>query len=230
MGPKVRSSMFVILPDYDQNPAFLQKVEDLIKSLTKEGEVKVSRGGNSNEIVIINLETNLTPRYLEVVGKLRQSYDRLMNSKQGKVARFETQLEDYEGFIPMGMNECIELHKLPSLYKPTDREVPEIEKIRASLGGKKEQQEPAGGSTTTANTGTTMPPPLPTASYYVALNGQQAGPFDMPTLQQMAAQGTLTRQTLVWKNGMAGWTAAGDVAELGCLFATNTPPPLPPMA
>lgn len=232
MGPKVHSSMFVILPDYDQNPAFLQKVEDLIKSLTREGHVKVSRGGNSNEIVIINLETNLTPRYLEVVGKLRKSYDRLMNSSQGKVARFETQLEDYEGFIPMGKKECIQLHKLPSLYKPTDREMAEIEKIRATLGTKVEEETPEKAVDGTMNqpTGPT-PPPLPTAvSYYVALNGQQAGPFDMPKLQQMAAQGTLTRQTLVWTNGMAGWTAAGDVAELGCLFATNTPPPLPPMA
>ena len=105
-GPKIKSSMFVILPDYDQDTAFLQDVEDTIKSLTKEGQIKVSRGGNSNEIVVINLETNLTPRYLEAVHTLKVSYDRLMSSHQGKVARFETQLEDYEGFAPMNVEEC----------------------------------------------------------------------------------------------------------------------------
>jgi hypothetical protein len=236
MGPKVRSSMFVILPDYDQNPAFLQKVEDLIKSLTQEGQIKVSRGGNSNEIVIINLETNLTPRYLEVVGKLRASYDRLMNSKQGKVARFETQLEDYEGFIPMGMEECIKLHKLPSLFKPTDRESAEIEAIRAKLDNPNPnpvaQQEattaqPMGG---TQVSGPGMPPPPPVMSQYMIFdNGQQTGPFTIPQLQQMVMQGTFTKQTYVWKNGMANWAFAGTVDELAMLFMTNTPPPPPPI-
>ena len=93
--------MFVILPDYDVDKAFLQKVEDLIKSLTPEGSIKVSRGGNSNEIVVITLETMLTPRYLQSVYTLKQNYDKLMASKQGKVARFETQLEDYKGFCMM---------------------------------------------------------------------------------------------------------------------------------
>jgi hypothetical protein len=31
----------------------------------------------------------------------------------------------------------------------------------------------------------------------------------------------------VWKNGMPGWTAAGQVPELSGAFAT-VPPPLPP--
>jgi hypothetical protein len=234
MGPKVRSSMFVILPDYDQNPAFLQKVEDLIKSLTQEGQIKVSRGGNSNEIVIINLETNLTPRYLEVVSKLRASYDRLINSKQGKVARFETQLEDYEGFIPMGKDECIKLHKLPSLFKPTDRESTEIEAIRAKLNNPNPvaQQtdtvsQPIGNTQTT---GPVMPPPPPVMSQYMIYdNGQQTGPFTIPQLQQMVMQGTFTKQTYVWKNGMANWAFAGTIDELAMLFMTNTPPPPPPI-
>ena len=134
-GPKIKSSMFVILPDYDQDTAFLQDVEDTIKSLTKEGQIKVSRGGNSNEIVVINLETNLTPRYLEAVHTLKVRYDRLMSSHQGKVARFETQLEDYEGFAPMNVEECVKMNKLPSLYKPTDKEQEEVDQLRAKLNG-----------------------------------------------------------------------------------------------
>jgi len=39
--------------------------------------------------------------------------------------------------------------------------------------------------------------------------------------------GQVSRTTLVWKNGMAAWTAAGQVAELGGIFA-QVPPPLPP--
>ena len=71
------------------------------------------------------------------------------------------------------------------------------------------------------------PPPLPTAEWFVGVNGQQQGPFDLSALAGQASAGTLTRETLVWKNGMAAWTAAGQVPELGAAFAA-VPPPLPP--
>jgi membrane protease subunit (stomatin/prohibitin family) len=71
------------------------------------------------------------------------------------------------------------------------------------------------------------PPPLPAAEWFVGVNGQQQGPYDLNALASQAAAGSLTRQTLVWKNGMAGWVAADQVPELGRLFA-SVPPPLPP--
>ncbi|MBL6448041.1 SPFH domain-containing protein [Fulvivirga sp. 29W222] len=72
------------------------------------------------------------------------------------------------------------------------------------------------------------PPPIPNqVTFYVAINGQQAGPYDMPTLQQMVTQQQVTRETLVWKQGMGNWTAAGQVSELNSLFG-SVPPPLPP--
>ncbi|HRX70871.1 MAG: SPFH domain-containing protein [Candidatus Competibacteraceae bacterium] len=71
------------------------------------------------------------------------------------------------------------------------------------------------------------PPPLPIANpYYVAVNNQQAGPFPMDELQQKAQTGQLTRETLVWTQGMVKWTPAGEIAELAALF-THLPPPLP---
>jgi len=72
------------------------------------------------------------------------------------------------------------------------------------------------------------PPPLPPAvRYTVAINNQQSGPYDLAQLQQMAQQGTLTRETLVWREGMAQWQEAGTVQDLAGLFAA-VPPPLPP--
>jgi hypothetical protein len=75
------------------------------------------------------------------------------------------------------------------------------------------------------------PPPMPTTQYFVAVNGQQSGPFTIPQLQQFAQLGQFTAQTLVWKQGMAGWEAAGNVAELAQLFAPVMPPmpPVPPV-
>lgn len=71
------------------------------------------------------------------------------------------------------------------------------------------------------------PPPPPLIQYFVAVNGQQQGPYPIPTLQQMVQQGTLTKETMVWANGMAAWTAAGQVADLAPLFPV-APPPMPP--
>ena len=72
------------------------------------------------------------------------------------------------------------------------------------------------------------PPPLPKqASYFIALNGTQAGPFDMTVLTDKVTTGQLKRDTLVWTTGMPQWTAAGLVAEMKSLF-DNSPPPLPP--
>jgi len=71
------------------------------------------------------------------------------------------------------------------------------------------------------------PPPLPASvKLHVAMNGQQAGPFDLATIQQHVNSGSVTRTTLVWKAGMAGWVAADTVPELQSLFA-SLPPPLP---
>jgi len=72
-----------------------------------------------------------------------------------------------------------------------------------------------------------MPPPLPQqAQWYAAVGGQQAGPFEAAIVQQQIQQGRITPDTLVWKQGMASWTAASQVLELAGLFG-SMPPPLP---
>ena len=70
-----------------------------------------------------------------------------------------------------------------------------------------------------------VPPPIPVAMYHVAVNGQAAGPFDKTILQQMAASGQLTADTLVWTAGMAQWEKAGAVEELKAIIV----PPVPPI-
>ena len=74
------------------------------------------------------------------------------------------------------------------------------------------------------------PPPPKQDGYNVAVNGQSTGPYPVATLSQMAANGQLTRDSLVWKAGMANWMAAGNVPELSALFGQATPPipPVPP--
>ncbi len=74
------------------------------------------------------------------------------------------------------------------------------------------------------------PPPLPgQASYFLGVNGQQVGPVAVADLPARIASGELTRDTLVWREGMAQWTRAGDVPEVNAAFPAE-PPPLPPTA
>ncbi len=71
------------------------------------------------------------------------------------------------------------------------------------------------------------PPPIPTEdTYYVAINGQQSGPYTKEVLSTLAKDQVINQASLVWKKGMAGWEAAGEQNDLQDLWAT-TPPPLP---
>ena len=69
------------------------------------------------------------------------------------------------------------------------------------------------------------PPPVPqAAAFFLALDGKPVGPLDDDALRQHAMGGTLTRKTLVWRDGMAQWTAAASVAEVAALLDTVPPP------
>ena len=70
-----------------------------------------------------------------------------------------------------------------------------------------------------------VPPPIPTVTYYVAINGQAQGTFPLEVLKQMQQNGQLTKNTLVWKRGMANWEKAGTREDLQGLFVDV--PPIP---
>lgn len=74
------------------------------------------------------------------------------------------------------------------------------------------------------------PPPPPQVQYNISINGQQSGPFGWQQLQQMVQSGQISKDTYVWKQGMANWELAGNVQELSSLFGAVPPPPPPPPA
>jgi membrane protease subunit (stomatin/prohibitin family) len=73
-----------------------------------------------------------------------------------------------------------------------------------------------------------MPPPMPAAiQYFYASNGQQAGPATLEQLKALFANRTINKDTLIWKQGMSGWTALNQVEELKAFLGGSLPPPLP---
>ena len=79
--------------------------------------------------------------------------------------------------------------------------------------------------------GAAVPPPMqpaePQVQMFLYIGGQQYGPYDYKTLKQFVPTGQLTQQTMVWQQGMAAWTPAGQVPELQALFAPQMPPAMP---
>ena len=58
--------------------------------------------------------------------------------------------------------------------------------------------------------------------FYIAVNGQQTGPFSLDDLKTKNIQ----RDTLIWTEGLDSWTKAEHVALLKDILRA-TPPPLP---
>lgn len=86
---------------------------------------------------------------------------------------------------------------------------------------------PGGGQGAGGQGGTAAPPPIPEApKVYAALDGKQAGPFSPAELKEKIAAGAVTRETLVWKEGMSEWSPAESVPDVASLFGA-APPPLP---
>ncbi|MDD2738172.1 MAG: SPFH domain-containing protein [Methylomonas lenta] len=72
-----------------------------------------------------------------------------------------------------------------------------------------------------------MPPPIPgSAIYFIVLDGQQQGPFNLTELLNKINAGEVNRETLVWSQGLAEWTVAAKIDYLSNAFA-RMPPPLP---
>lgn len=61
-------------------------------------------------------------------------------------------------------------------------------------------------------------------NYYYAINGQQNGPVSEEQLATLVAQGIVTVETLVWREGMERWEPYGKVAAGGASPAAEGSP------
>jgi hypothetical protein len=51
-------------------------------------------------------------------------------------------------------------------------------------------------------------------TWFYAFDGKQQGPYPESQLRDLIVRGTVTADTLVWTEGMAGWQRAGDIPDL----------------
>lgn len=60
--------------------------------------------------------------------------------------------------------------------------------------------------------------------WYIAINGQQQGPFSPAQIQQGLASGMYSPETLVWRQGFANWLTIAQVPELLRPATAPSPP------
>lgn len=70
------------------------------------------------------------------------------------------------------------------------------------------------------------PPPPNSPQFFVLINNQQNGPHTIDSIKNLIETKQISRDTLVWRDGMEEWGSIVDQEELLVLFS-NTPPPPP---
>lgn len=212
-------------PRTDSQKAFADKLEKAFRASFEQGTAITTlefdmTSPRENELSIVTISYCYPMRCADWLKTYKEKYDRFLNTGNKATDR----------------NNAILLHTeddgqaLPSLFVVENAE----EILRQS-----KQAEPAVSSMTPPvppMPGQAMPEPPrpqpvePQVQMMLYIGGQQYGPYDYKTLKTFLPTGQLTTQTLVWQQGMAAWTPAGQVPELQALFAPATPtPPVPPV-
>ena len=75
------------------------------------------------------------------------------------------------------------------------------------------------------NTPNITPPPMSQTIYFMVLQNGQYAQYDINGLKNNITQGLLTRETLIWKQGLPNWVKAAEVAEVNALFNGGVVPP-----
>ncbi len=88
---------------------------------------------------------------------------------------------------------------------------------KMNVGQKQESQNPQ----------TPPPPPNQNVQYFVLINNQQNGPHSIDSIKLLIGQGQVTKETLVWKEGVAEWSNIMEQNDLKLLFGAVPPPPPP---
>ena len=213
-------------PKTDSQKSFAEKLEKAFRSSFEQGTAITTlefdmTSPRENELSIVTISYCYPMRCADWLNTYKEKYDQFLNTGNKATDR----------------NNAILLHTeddgadLPSLFVVENAE--EIVKQRAE---KEKNNTPTGGTTPPPPPGSVPPlpgnisPVEPQVQMLLYIGGQQYGPYDYKTLKQFVSTGQLTKQTLVWQQGMAAWTPAGEVTELQGLFAPATPvPPLPPV-
>ena len=235
-----QKEILVSIPSPDENAGlkkFADKLEEAIKSSIEQGTTPTNVAVNRNsprkdELFIMTLSYQFPIRAIDWMTPYKERYERLLNSGNPNTDASNAILLHSEG----------DGTQLPSLFALSNDEIEA--KLAAEAANAAPQPASAPGFAPQPAAAPGMPPlmgaptppitpaPQPQINLFLAIGGQQYGPYNMDTCKQLVQNGQLTPQTIVWMEGMQAWTPAGQVPALQVLFAPPAMPgvpPLPPM-
>ncbi len=224
-----KKAILVSIPSPDENEGlkrFADKLEDAFKNSFNQSTARTSiivnrKSPRKDELSIITVGYCYPMRAIDWMQPYRQRYHNFLNTGNPNTDAGNAILLHGEG----------DGSRYPLIFA-----VENAEEIAAQR-----QQDTPTGTADLPSGGNEMPtpPPMPgevpptvTAaepeiSVYVAVNGQQYGPFNRAMCKQMVQTGQLTPQSTVWMNGLATWMPAGQTEALKSLFAPQMPPTVP---
>ena len=210
-------------PETDSQKAFAGKLEKALRASLSQDDAQTklefdTTSLRQNELSVVTIRYCYPMRCADWLRTYKEKYKRFLNTDNKLTNR----------------NNAILLHteddgaELPSLFV--------VENAEELIKQRKDEKEKNG-----TQTGPKVPEPPkpeppkpepiaePQVQMLLYIGGQQYGPYDYKTLKSFVPTGQLTKDTLVWQQGMSTWLPAGQVPELQGLFASAAPvPPVPP--
>lgn len=224
-----KKAILVSIPSPDENEGlkrFADKLEDAFKNSFNQSTARTSiivnrKSPRKDELSIITVGYCYPMRAIDWMQPYRQRYHNFLNTGNPNTDAGNAILLHGEG----------DGSQYPLLFAVENAEEIAAQRQQATPTGTADV--PSGGNEMPT------PPPMPgevpptvTAaepeiSVYIAVNGQQYGPFNRAMCKQMVQTGQLTPQSTVWMNGLATWMPAGQTEALKSLFAPQMPPTVP---
>lgn len=218
----------------DDNPSLKEFANDLKRAFESQVEngVKAPKifmeSTRKNELSIITINYAFPMRAISWLAGYRKRYERYLHTGNANQDLSRAILLHSEGLCD----------DLPDIFAKSDAELRKIDEERAELKKQQTISDPTPDiqmppkPTEMPPKPTEMPIAEPQVLMFLYIGGQNYGPYDYKTLKSFVPTGQLTPQTMVWQQGMAAWTPAGQVPELQALFAPAPPasgmPPMPP--
>lgn len=230
-----KKAILISIPSPDEHEGlkrFADKLEEAFKNSINQSTARTTitvnrKSPRKDELSIITVSYCFPMRAIDWMTPYKERYDRFLHTGNPNTDSANAILLHSEG----------NGDQFPSLFA-----VDNAEEIAAQRAAEKITQvqsqvqpsspvQPSGVATPPPMPGAPVPPPMPAAepeiSLFIAVNGQQYGPYNRATCQQMTRTGQLTPQSTVWMEGMAAWAAASTVPQLQSLFASQMPPAMP---
>lgn len=234
-----KKAILVSIPSPDENESlkrFADKLEEAFKNSFNQSTARTSitvnrKSPRKDELSIITVSYCFPIRAIDWMSPYKERYERFLHT----------------GNPATDLGNAILLHsegdgsQLPSLFAVENAEEIAAKAAAEALANAQPQPVAAGPAVPPPAPGAPVPPPPvmmppqpePEIQLFMAVGGQQYGPYNREMCKQMVQNKQLTPQTAVWMEGMPAWTPAGQVPALMSLFAPPAAapgmPPMPPM-